>query len=247
MLRFIFCPNEKFNVNLYKHTKSLIKAKALTAALEERFFDPASLFNYIQSFGPETTPVIVLCDRYGDYPGTDLAIKTRMILRNAYLIYFSGNQDDLSVLTNAHALLSGYLDYKADPAVYNRVLRNIARAFSETAVPEDEKFTLVIGKQMQTFLLRDILYFESLNKKIYLNTHTTQISFYESLTDLQERLKHRFIRCHHSFLVNIRHIQRISFKDHEIQLTGKVNVKISETYKQQVLDFINRSKNETSP
>lgn len=244
MLRFTFCPNERFNTNLLSQTKAYIDAMILDAELDQEHYNPDSLLACLMTIAPEITPVVVLCDKYGQYPGLDLAVRLRMVSRDAYLIYLSGGIGDLKSLTNHHLRISGYMTYEADISEYTHVIGNIVRDYMGRLIPESERFVLAIGKQIQIFPFREIIYFESLNKKVYLNTLTSQIDFYESLTSLEKRLEHRFIRCHNSFLVNSQHIKKISLKDQLITLTGNVTIKVSETYRKKVLDLIDEYRNQ---
>lgn len=246
MLRFIFCPNKLFDEEIYRYTKKLITAKVITAQLDEKY-SPNKLVQQLHTLIPEITPVVVLCDKYDghlEYQGQVLALEARGASRNAYLIYISNDYNDLKKLTNNNLRISGYMLYNAGISQYHSIVGNIWLDYTSQSIPEDEKFTLVIGKKVQTFLIRDIIYFESLDKKIYINTITsrvdTRIGFYGSLSDLQARLKHAFIRCHNSFLVNARHIKKISLKDHEMTLTYNIIVNISDTYKSNILELIAR-------
>ena len=71
-------------------------------------------------------------------------------------------------------------------------------------------FTVEGRKGMEDILIGDILFIEVQMKKLYINTAQTTYSFRGSLEDMEARLgNYLFVRCHHSYLVNLRYIQKM--------------------------------------
>ena len=78
---------------------------------------------------------------------------------------------------------------------------------------------------------KNIVFFESRNKKIYLNTGTDEMSFYDTLDNLDDRLGDEFIRCHRSFIVSKLHIKRIVLSKNIIETDCGFSVPLSRSYK----------------
>lgn len=80
---------------------------------------------------------------------------------------------------------------------------------------------------------KNIIYIEVIHKNTIIHTHTGQYSFNKSLSFwLDELTTKNFVRTHHSFIVNLKYIQRI--KQYSILLKTKEEIPVSRTYKEQL-------------
>lgn len=62
--------------------------------------------------------------------------------------------------------------------------------------------------------MRDILYFESKRRKVYIVTEKETFEFYGKLNEIEESLrasKGIFLRIHQSFLINYKHIKGLAY------------------------------------
>jgi len=94
--------------------------------------------------------------------------------------------------------------------------------------------TLRANQQEHRVLLEDILYVESM--KEYVRVHRRSeppLMVYVRLTELEERLGKGFLRTHRSYVVNRQHIT--AYNSTGLNL-GETPIKISRTYKEQVLE-----------
>jgi two-component system response regulator AgrA len=96
----------------------------------------------------------------------------------------------------------------------------------------DELFSFNFGTETVRLPYSQIVYFESLNKKIYLHTPSKRYGYYFSLTALEPTLHGTFIRCHNSFIINKDHIKNVDYTAMTVTLTGGVQVPISRKGKQ---------------
>ena len=73
-----------------------------------------------------------------------------------------------------------------------------------------DTFTVEGRKGMEDILIGDILFVEVQMKKVYIHTARMTYSFRGSLEDMEARLgNYLFVRCHPSYLVNLRYIQKM--------------------------------------
>ncbi len=57
-------------------------------------------------------------------------------------------------------------------------------------------------------ILKDIVFCEIIDRKIYLNlTSSEVIDYYEKIENLETKLDHCFFRCHRSYLINLKHLK----------------------------------------
>lgn len=103
--------------------------------------------------------------------------------------------------------------------------------YGEKVSTEDEFFSLEIDHDKVTVPYGRILYFESNNKKIYVNLQNEKYCISDTLERLEKYLPHYFIRSHRSYIVNKRKIRDIFLSKGEIVLEHEIFVPISRSYK----------------
>lgn len=84
--------------------------------------------------------------------------------------------------------------------------------------------------------LKDICYFEILNKKITVYTLNDEYDFCGKMADIEQQFKNDalFIKPHKSFLINLSHISAICATD--IIMTNGKKVPLSRNYKKTIID-----------
>lgn len=80
----------------------------------------------------------------------------------------------------------------------------------------------------------DIYYFEARKRKLYLRTLNEEYQFLDTVDNLEKNLGEQFIRCHRSFIVNVRKIISIALVDNIITLTHDLVVPLSRGYKSNI-------------
>lgn len=76
-----------------------------------------------------------------------------------------------------------------------------------------------------------ISYFEASVKKVYVRLQKEEYGFYDTLDDLTDRLPDRFVRCHRSYIVNMKKVRKYSATDNELILDDDMTVPVSRSYR----------------
>lgn len=76
-----------------------------------------------------------------------------------------------------------------------------------------------------------IYYFEAREKKLYIQTDREEYGFYGTIDKLGGELPQHFMRCHRSFIVNIRKIEKVVLSQNIIYLSEGRDVPLSRSYK----------------
>jgi DNA-binding LytR/AlgR family response regulator len=76
-----------------------------------------------------------------------------------------------------------------------------------------------------------IYYFEAREKKIYIRMKKQELSFYDTIEQLAERLPEHFARCHRSFIVNRSRIRKVMLSQNLMELEDGMMVPLSRSYK----------------
>lgn len=102
---------------------------------------------------------------------------------------------------------------------------------------EDGYFFAKTGTELRKILLADILYFESQKEYVKIVTGKMEILTYRRLKDIEAQLKPPFIRVHHSFIVNIRQLNKIQAGFIYI---GEKQIPISSTFRDELMAIIQK-------
>lgn len=109
-----------------------------------------------------------------------------------------------------------------------------AISFLPSGKSDGEVFILADRDGKVRLNCRDILYFEARAKKIYAALDTEEYGFYDSMENLKERLPSYFIRCHRSYMVNLRHLKRYQSTAGICVLSTEAEIPVSRSYRQEM-------------
>lgn len=113
----------------------------------------------------------------------------------------------------------------------DRVMREFLEAYLERFETGEKNF-VVESKTGKIHIPFDkIYYFEAREKKLYIQTDREEYGFYGTMDKLEEDLPPHFVRCHRSFIVNSRKIEKILFSQNMIYLSEDRDVPLSRSYK----------------
>ena len=75
------------------------------------------------------------------------------------------------------------------------------------------------------------MFFESRNKKVYVNTGFEEYSFYDTLDNIESRVGDGFVRCHRSFIIAKSRIKKVMLSQNTVILDTDCYIPLSRTYK----------------
>ena len=139
--------------------------------------------------------------------GIDYAYELNQKFPELQIIYLTGYTTRYS----QHIFLKpvnlvGYLTKPVNADILEKLLK-IAK---ERRVQEDEKrVTIMCRNQQQIFYLNEIWYLESSAHRTMIHTYENVQVCHDKISDMEERMGETFVRCHQSFLVNMKYIRRV--------------------------------------
>lgn len=124
------------------------------------------------------------------------------------------------------------------------VMEEAVRAYTERFYHADEEKLFVLENKNGRELIpyEQICFFESREKKIYLNTEMEEYGFAGTLDVLEEQLQRSFLRCHRSFLVNRKKISRIHLAQNCLCLESGFEIPVSRTCKTAVKEYLKENR-----
>lgn len=144
------------------------------------------------------------------------------------LIYVSGYEQYLKELFEVEPFR--FLQKPLDDERLRRYFHEACERIGDT----DTFYQFTFNKNIRRVSLRDIIYFESRNRVVYIVMNNgIEEYFYGKLNDVEKKLeesRYRFLRIHQSYLVNYSYIKKMSFSAITI-VTGngkEISLRISE-------------------
>jgi len=152
------------------------------------------------------------------------------------------------IVTTAHpehaidAFEVAVVDYLLKPFSYDRFCRSINRIRGQQETKEKDTsvdFILYADKTKFKINSKDILYLKAEVDYVRVVTTKQQILILDSLHKWEDKLKDLpFCRSHRSFIVNVKHIDRVMGSQVMVQ---EILIPIGRTYKQEFLGIWNKS------
>ena len=160
--------------------------------------------------GAQYDAVLMDIDWKQDETGMDVAERLSACAPRTRIIYVTGYNDRFSQrIFLQKSNLSGYLVKPVDSALLRANLEKAAAAVAR----EELTLTVSVGGKPLSIPCREIVYLESLGHTVVIHTREEVVTVYEKLDRLTPRLPEGFLRCHKSFLVNMRRIRRFQAQD----------------------------------
>ena len=141
---------------------------------------------------------------------------------------------------NAQSLLLKPLDSESVKEVLSESISSYISKFSEK---DDDSFFVIETRGERELIPYDrILFYETREKKVFLNTGEMEYPFYDTLDQLEEKLADRFLRCHRSYLVNKSKVNKVYLSQNLLLLNSGEEIPLSRSYKPVVKQFMMEQK-----
>lgn len=189
------------------------------------------MFEYEEN--PQPFDLVLLDLEMPVLDGMETAVRIRRLDRDVPIIIVTKHDKYTAWGYDIHAW--HYLLKPVSVEKLREALREITEARERKA---QDCFILSTGSGTLRIPYDRILYFESDRNRVSIHTaHLKEhIRVYRPLHEIERICSGNFIKSHHSFLVNIYHIERISRKDWEAVLSNGERVRISRGKMQMLLD-----------
>lgn len=156
-----------------------------------------------------------------DINGIQLAERIRQYDPRGFIIFIT-THGEMSHLTFKYKVEA--LDYIVKDDIedlkgrIHQCLENVIQKYSLIQTVNQKNYCIKFPTRQVIIPYEKILFFETSSNvhKVILYATDRQIEFYGQLTDIEEQLDERFIRCHRSFLVNKDNISEFDKVNREI-------------------------------
>jgi len=235
MLNIAICDDDvRFLEIMVTEVKNILKKLKIKASICT-FTNGTKLIYAIEQYNPYYDIVFLDIDM-PIIDGKEVARKLRVIDKKFKLIFITSFEQE--VLNTLQYDISGFLPKKLmNERLFSIVDRVVAVVIEDT--PQLQIFKVNIGYDRKAIIkipLHDIIFFESVNRKIYLHTkRKTYLLFGFKFADLITQYSTLgFVEIHRTCTVNIQFI--FSIDDLEIRLENGTVLPLSRRKRSQVLD-----------
>ncbi len=149
-----------------------------------------------------------------------------------YIVIVLENHLDLITVIKPNVRPSGVLVKPIQKESINQILTDTSRdleKFSKKDYTNVYKFK--IKSKEYVIPMDDIVYFETRDKKTYLNTLSNEFGFYEPLDEVFSKLPQNFLKVHRSFIVNLDKVVSVDYHSNIITLNSEQIVPFARNYK----------------
>lgn len=184
------------------------------------FHSPTEVLNFCEESGSVPLDIVLIDILLKRENGIELAKRLQNMSRRIKIIF-----------------ITGYLEYSADvfqiepvyllkkPISAIKLVEAIDKAIEKIKIEESQCITLCSKGTVFRVNVTYISYAETSNRKLLVHQNEEIISIYMKLDELEEKLGNVFLRCHHSYLVNMAFIK--TFTTQEIELWDGTKIPVS--------------------
>ncbi|MCM1538161.1 MAG: LytTR family DNA-binding domain-containing protein [bacterium] len=201
--------------------------------------------------GEKSMPELLFLDiKMSGMNGMELAEKLRSRNRDVTIIFLTALEEYVYRAFDVGAF--HYLLKPVDPVRFYEVLERAVRecrrnkAGAPARGAEEESLTIRSKARTEKVYLSEIVYLEVFNRKVTLHKMQEQMEFYGRLKEFEERLDADFVRCHRSYVVNLRYVRR--YNGTEVVLENGDSVLMAKTkyagFVRRYMDYMKRREEE---
>ncbi|QXM06235.1 LytR/AlgR family response regulator transcription factor [Crassaminicella indica] len=157
---------------------------------------------------------------------SNLSSKTRFIFITAYMEHAI---ESFSV--HPYDYLLKPIDISKFKYTLNNLIIIVMEDFKENGI---RKITIKDKSKISVVPLKEILYFEKVDRDVLVHTQKEEYTLSKTLTELEDKLNSSFCRVHQSFIVNIEKIKTITNmgnRSYQIEFTGSEKTALMSRYK----------------
>ena len=230
MLNFVIC-DDNTSV-LGKLRQMLDKIFAIQNISANVVFQSTNPYEVLDFVSNNQVNVLVLdIDLKSSISGLELASKIRENNKSLYIIFITAHPEYVFL-----AYQSKTFDFLLKPITIERLSETIERLTQD--ISESPKKFINIDKHNKVFVdTNDVTYIKKDAMKLVFHTFNRQYETYNSFSKIESLLPGNFVRCHKSYIVNIKNIANIS-SNNIIKFRNNDVCDIGPKYKNNLMEVI---------
>ncbi len=229
MLNFVICDDNLAVLNrLSKMLEAIFINNDIDAEIGLKALSASDVINYLETHKVDV--LILDINLKSEITGCDIADIVRKKNKDVYIIFTTGHLE--------YALIAykyKTFDYLPKPVVDERLEETILRLMDDIKF-SPSKFIKLNNK---TIINQDeINYIKKDGMKLVFCTDTRTYETYSSFNKIQSCLPENFVRCHKSYMVNLKNITDINSNKNTILFAPNESCSIGSKYKNEIMEVL---------
>ncbi len=230
MFRVAICDDEK---EICSYIENIIWEfnKTTNERIEvDVFYSGEELYSEIQN--GTSYDLIFLDIELQSISGIDIGRKIRDEIKNeiVLIVYISGKDSYAMDLFEVRPM-----NFLIKPIQSDKIIKVLKKAL-ELTNNLNNVFCYKQGRKSVRKEIKEIIYFESMDRQIRMVTLDGDDIFYGTLKEVYEQVeKYNFIACHKSYLINYRHVAEFQYE--QLTMTNKEVIPISQPQRKYVREY----------
>lgn len=225
MVNIYLCDDNKILLERYKKKLASLAEKYQYQVSISAFQSGEQLLFHL-SDNPNEADIIYLDILMGNINGIDTAKKLREIGCLSEIIFLTSSEEFVFESFDASPL---YYIVKGSATEANKMEQVFVKAMNLVMEKESEVFLCESGSLKKKIPLCKISFFEIKGRVVTVHFHEGNFDFYAGIDAIESKVNDKkFVRCHRSFVVNLRYIDAIH-KNDLLLTTGEV-IPLGATY-----------------
>ncbi len=230
MLNFVICDDNSAVLDrLSKMLEAIFINNNIEAKIGLKSLTASEVINYLES--SKVDVLILDINLKSDISGCDIANMVRKKNKDVYIIFTTGHLE--------YALLAykyKTFDYLPKPIVEERLEETILRLLDDMKHTPSKFIRLNNNK---TIINQDeVNYIKKDGMKLVFCTNNRTYETYSSFNKLEGCLPENFVRCHKSYIVNVKNISDVNSNKNTIFFPHDETCSIGAKYKNKILEVI---------
>lgn len=230
MLNFVICDDNQTVLNrLSKMLEAIFINNNIDAEIGLKALNASDVINYLESHKVDV--LILDINLKSEITGCDIADMVRKKNKDVYIIFTTGHLE--------YALIAykyKTFDYLPKPIVDERLEETILRLMDDMKSTPSKFIRL---NNNRTIINQDeVNYIKKDGMKLVFCTNNRTYETYSSFNKIQDCLPDNFIRCHKSFIVNVKNISDINSNNNTILFSPNESCSIGGKYKNEIMEVL---------
>jgi len=234
MLHILICdddPKQRARIEgiVRKHLISDDSALELAPSAD----NPSALLDYLKTHRVQSGLYFLDVDLQSDLHGFELAAEIRKLDVSATIVFITAFSERIQEVFQYRVEAMDYISKSNSiEEIEKRVQECIQLAYARYLKGKHSNskfFPVKAGDQTLNIPYEEILFFETSTEfrhRILLHRKVDSTEFYGKISDI-EKLGPPFFRCHHSFVVNVKHVRRVDKTNREAEMSDGETIPVS--------------------
>lgn len=232
MLKVAICEDSSnTRTNLIDMLYKIFEKNGINGEIVFNTNDPNKFYNYIIKNHIDLAFLDI--ELHSELNGIELAKKIRNVNKSIHFIFITAHIEFIFM-----AFKVTTFDYILKPVSFEKLEECMIRLTQYIPSNTPNQIKIKSGNSIYLVNKNDIVYIEKVYAKSFVYTTNEIIETYTTLEEFEKSLSVGFVRCHKSFIINIKRITKVNLAKNEVILNNSFKCHIGRKYRNNLLEVL---------